>query len=80
MKIDDIPRGLKNIEKVAKQFKTKKCQDFAHSMLLYIDTFWMKLPLELWNVFNVKDRTNNLAEGYNYALGAKVCMYKELVI
>ena len=76
VKIADIPRGLKNIENVAKQFKTKKCQDFAHSMLLYIDTFWMKLPLELWNVFNVKDRTNNLAEGYNYALGAKKVISK----
>ena len=36
----------------------------------------MKLPLELWNVFNVEDRTNNLAEGYNYALGAKKVISK----
>ena len=76
VKVDDIHRGLKNIEKVGSQFKHKKCREFATSMLSYLEKFWMSLPLELWNVFNVKDRTNNLAEGYNFALGSKKIISK----
>ena len=76
VKIQDISRGMKNIEKVANLLKVKKCSDFAQAMLKYMNDFWMQLPLELWNVYNVKNRTNNLAEGYNFALGSKKVISK----
>ena len=76
LKVEDIPRGIRNIEKVAEHFKVPKCRDFAKSMISYLNGFWMALPLELWNVFDVKTRTNNLAEGYNFALGNKKVISK----
>ena len=64
------------IRKVSSQLKTKKCRDFATSRLNYIESFWLKLDLNIWNMFKVKTRTNNLAEGYNYALGSKKIISK----
>lgn len=40
-------------------------------MIAYIESYWMQMDLTVWNMFKVKDRTNNKAEGYNYALGSK---------
>ena len=76
LKTEDILKGVKNIRKVSSQLKTKKCRDFATSMLNYIESFWLKLDLNIWNMFKVKTRTNNLAEGYNYALGSKKIISK----
>ena len=39
-------------------------------MLIYIKNYLLKIDLNLRNMFDVKVRTNNQAEGYNYALSA----------
>ena len=48
-----------------------ECKKFAKETLKYLKSFWMKLDPNTWNMFSTKDRTNNRAEGYNNALGAK---------
>lgn len=35
----------------------------------YYENFWMEtLPLKLWNVANMKMKTNNVAEGESFSL------------
>ena len=59
LKINDIPRGIKNINKVIQSLKIGKCRRFAMDLVAYIESFWMKMDDEAWNFFNVRDRTNN---------------------
>ena len=76
LKPSDLERGIKNIEKQINMFKVKKCIDFGKTIVAYLTNFWMKLDLDLWNMFNVKTRTNNSAEGYNSALALSEIMAK----
>ena len=48
-----------------------KWRNIAENMLIYIKNYFLKLDLNLQNMFDVKVRKNNQAEGYNYALGSK---------
>jgi hypothetical protein len=32
----------------------------------YHESFWMELPLKLWNVSNLNTKTNNISEGLNF--------------
>ena len=76
LKPSDLERGIKNIEKQINMFKVKKCIDFGKTIVAYLTNFWMKLDLDLLNMFNVKTRTNNNAEGYNSALASKKVLGK----
>ena len=65
LKPSDLQRGMENIEKASKTFLIPKCQEFASVTIKYLKSYWMKMDPELWNVYLVKTRTNNKAEGYN---------------
>ena len=59
VKLPDIPRGIQNLKKVANLLTLKKCPKFTNSMMIYVENFWLKLDLKMWNMFEVKVRTNN---------------------
>jgi len=60
------------------KYYSKKSDEpkFGSFVRLMIGLLWLKLDLNIWNMFKVKTRTNNLAEGYNYALGSKKIISK----
>ena len=52
------------MENVTNLLTLKKFRKSTNNKRIYAE----KLDLKMWNVFDFKVRTNNQAEGYNYAL------------
>ena len=74
LQIEDLGRGLKNIENMGTSLTNIKCKDFAKDMIRYIKSFWLygSLDPKLWNMFMYTgSRTNNQCEGYNFKLNSK---------
>ena len=74
VKVEDMSRAMKIIEKLSKNIVNKSCITFCKNMINYLNNQWINghIDLKVWNMFNQKGhRTNNLCEGYNYKLGSK---------
>ena len=79
VRIDDLNRGMKNIERISQMLNEEKCKNFATDVILYVKAQWINgsVKPELWNMFMHNGaRTNNYCEGYNYKLGAKKMLHK----
>ena len=79
VKIDELDRGMKNVEKLSNMICDVNCKKFAKDMIGYLNSQWIHGAIDpkIWNMFLHKGaRTNNNCEGYNYKLNSKTKLKK----
>ena len=74
-----MDKALKILKGLSKKLKIDRCVKFSKSLLDYINDYWINgsIDVKIWNMYEFRgQRTNNLAEGYNFKLGAKSSISK----